>query len=135
VNDDFDRTISEASLGDLIEVRLTIKAPADLHYLVVEDPLPAGTEAINTSLATTSLVDQQAAESASDDRGAFTHTELRDEKAVLFATYLRRGTYHYSYLIRASLPGKYNVIPTHAQEMYFPEVFGRGSGNIFTISE
>jgi uncharacterized protein YfaS (alpha-2-macroglobulin family) len=134
LNDDSGQPISEAKLGDVIEVRLTLEAPNDLHYVLVEDPLPAGAEAINTSLATTSLVDQQEA-AAYDDRRFFSHTELRDEKAVLFATYLRRGTYRYTYLIRASLPGHYHVIPTHAEEMYFPEVFGRGDGSVFTITD
>ncbi len=134
LKDDSGRSITETRLGDVIEVRLTLEAPNDLHYLLVEDPLPAGTEAINTSLAITSLVDQQEA-AARDDRRFFSHTELRDEKAVLFATYLRRGTYRYTYLIRASLPGRYHVIPTHAEEMYFPEVFGRGEGSVFTITD
>ena len=65
----------------------------------------------------------------------FSHTELRDEKAVLFATYLPRGTYEYTYLIRASLPGEYNVIPTTAYQMYFPETFGRSDGGVFSITE
>jgi hypothetical protein len=26
------------------------------------------------------------------------------------------------------IPGESNVIPTHAKEMYFPEVFDRGDG-------
>lgn len=132
---DSNNTINEAVLGDLIEVRLTLEAPNDLHYLLVEDPLPAGAEAINTSLAITSLADQAEAAEPIDDRHYFTHTELRDEKAVLFATYLPRGTYHYTYLIRASLPGRYHVLPAHAEEMYFPEVFGRGAGSLFVIRE
>ena len=61
--------------------------------------------------------------------------ELRDEKAALFATYLPRGTYEYTYSIRASLPGEFRVIPTHAAQMYFPEVFGRGDGGLFRITE
>ena len=65
----------------------------------------------------------------------FSHTELRDEKAVLFATYLPRGTYEYTYLIRASLPGEYGVIPTTAYQMYFPETFGRSDGGVFTITK
>jgi hypothetical protein len=134
-NDDLAQPISEARLGDLIEVHLTIETPNDLHYVLVEDPLPAGAEAINTSLAITSLVEEEQAEAPYDDRGAFTHTELRDEKAVLFATYLPRGRYTYIYLIRASLPGLYHVIPPHAEEMYFPEVFGRGDGAVFGIEE
>ena len=34
-----------------------------------------------------------------------------------------------------SLPGEYRVIPTHAEEMYFPEVFGRGDGGLFRVTE
>jgi uncharacterized protein YfaS (alpha-2-macroglobulin family) len=58
---------------------------------------------------------------------------MRDEKLVLFATYLPRGTYEYTYLIRASVPGEFHTIPTMAYEMYFPEVFGRGDGGLFTV--
>lgn len=36
-----DQPISEAQVGDTIQVKLTIVAPTDLHYLVVESPLPA----------------------------------------------------------------------------------------------
>jgi len=43
------------------------------------------------------------------------------------------STSEYTYLIRASLAGEYRVIPTHAYEMYFPEVFGRSDGEVFTI--
>jgi len=60
---------------------------------------------------------------------------MHDEKAVLFATYLPEGTYEYTYLIRASLPGEYRVIPTNAYEMYFPEVSGRSDGALFKIAE
>ncbi|MFQ5434871.1 MAG: hypothetical protein ACE5FD_08340, partial [Anaerolineae bacterium] len=117
-------------------------APTDLHYVVLEDPIPAGTEGIDRSLQTTSVVGERP-ELGRTDRGNpygwgwwwFSHTELRDEKAVLFATFLPRGTYEYRYQIRASLPGEYRVIPTHAEEMYFPEVFGRGDGGVFTITE
>ncbi|NDJ60252.1 MAG: hypothetical protein GYB67_03955, partial [Chloroflexi bacterium] len=37
-----DTPITEAEIGDLITVRLTLTLPQDLHYFVLEDPLPAG---------------------------------------------------------------------------------------------
>jgi uncharacterized protein YfaS (alpha-2-macroglobulin family) len=52
---------------------------------------------------------------------------------VLSADYLPAGTYEYVYLVRASFPGTYHVIPPTAQEFYFPEVYGRGAGSIFTV--
>ena len=138
------RAITQAQVGDVMRVKLTIIAPNDLHYVVVEDPFPAGAEGVDQSLKTTSVVGEPPGLTCTD-RGSpwgdgygwwwFSHTELRDEKAVLFATYLPRGTYEYTYLIRASLPGEYGVIPTHAYEMYFPEVFGRSDGGIFTIED
>jgi len=114
-------------------------APQDLHYLVVEDPLPAGCEGLDTSLKTTSGAYEQPELDRQDSKVPywwyFTHSELRDEKVALFATYLGRGTYEYTYLMRASVPGHFLTMPTYAYEMYFPEVFGRGDGGTFTVSE
>lgn len=124
--------VMEAQVGDVIEVKLRIEAPTNLHYVLIEDPIPAGTEPIDTNLATSSLTEQ------SQQTGYnyyFSHTELRDEKAALFATYLPQGVHEYTYLVRATLPGDYRVIPTHAEEMYFPELFGRGAGGVFSVRE
>ena len=52
---------------------------------------------------------------------------------AVFATCLGRGTYKYTYLMRVSVAGDFNVPPAHAEEMYFPEVFGRSSGGLFTV--
>jgi hypothetical protein len=138
-DDEDEQAISEAKVGDIINVKITLIAPHDLHYVVVEDPIPAGTEGIDRSLNITSVVGERPELVRTDGPGWgwwwFSHTELRDEKAALFATYLPRGTYEYNYQIRASLAGEYRVIPTHAEEMYFPEVFGRGDGGVFTITE
>jgi uncharacterized protein YfaS (alpha-2-macroglobulin family) len=64
----------------------------------------------------------------------FSNIEMRDEKVVLYATYLPRGTYQFNYVIYPGLAGEYNVIPPTAQEFYFPEVYGRGDGLLFTIT-
>jgi uncharacterized protein YfaS (alpha-2-macroglobulin family) len=142
--------VREARLGDVIRVDLTIIAPNDLYYVVVEDPLPAGAEAIDTGLATTSLLAMDPTLSrtsrvVADGTGEsyypyywwwwrwYSRTELRDDKVVLFADYLPKGTYEYSYTMRATLPGDYHVIPTVASEFYFPEVFGRSDGRLLSI--
>jgi uncharacterized protein YfaS (alpha-2-macroglobulin family) len=53
---------------------------------------------------------------------------------VLFASFLSKGTYEYSYTVRATSPGQFNVIPTFANLDYFPEVFGRSDGALFTVN-
>jgi alpha-2-macroglobulin len=140
--------VTTAKIGDVIRVDLTIIAPHDLYYIVVEDPLPAGAEAIDTGLATTSMLaaspNLQPRYSEKGDMvypyywwwwNWYDRSELRDEKVVLFADYLYRGTYEYSYTMRATLPGEYKVIPTVANEFYFPEVFGRSDGRLLTITK
>ncbi len=140
--------ITQAKVGDVIQVKLTIIVPNDLYYVVVEDPLPAGCEGVDMSLKTTSVVGQapelRNLTAEEQDRWYrwygwgwwwFAHTEMRDEKVVLFADYLPRGTYEYTYLMRASVPGEFLVIPSLAYQMYFPEVFGRSDGGKFIVTQ
>jgi len=132
--------VTEAKLGDVIRVDLTIISPHDRYYVVVEDPLPAGGEAVDTGLATTSLLAMGPSLQRESSRywwwwHWYSRSEMRDEKVVLFADYLSAGTYEYSYTFRATLPGDYHVIPTTASEFYFPEVFGRSDGRLLTITQ
>ncbi len=136
--------IQEVRVGDVVRVRLTIIAPHDLYYVVVEDPLPAGGEAIDPHLATTSVLDRSPWLQRRPTKGWewfyrwwwnwYSRTEMRDEKVVLFADYLPKGTYEYTYTFRVTVPGEYRVIPTVASEMYFPEVFGRSDGRLLTVA-
>jgi uncharacterized protein YfaS (alpha-2-macroglobulin family) len=125
--------VREAKLGDVIRVDLTVVAPNDLYYVILEDPLPAGGEAIDTGLATTSLLDESPTFAHQAWWHWYTRSELRDEKVVLFADYVPKGAYEYSYTFRATLPGDYHVLPTVAREFYFPEVFGRSDGRLLSI--
>ncbi|MBI3941802.1 MAG: alpha-2-macroglobulin, partial [Chloroflexi bacterium] len=129
--------ITTAHVGEVVEVHLTVIAPNDLHYVTVEDPLPAGMEALDTSLKTTSSAVQGPTVQRTDRPQPYwyywVNSQLRDEKVVLFSTFLPRGAYEYTYQTRASVAGEFNVIPLHAAEMYFPEVFGSSAGTKFTI--
>ena len=132
--------ITNAQQGELILVRLTLVAPSSLHYVVVEDPLPAGLEAVDQSLnASPQAIAPQNYNWNDLYRNGwgwwyFDYTQLQDEKVVLSAEYLPAGTYVYTYLARASTPGTFRTIPPTAQEFYFPEVYGRGAGSLFTVN-
>ncbi len=146
--------VTQAKLGDVLRVELSIVAPHDLYYVAVEDPLPAGAEAVDTGLATTSQLapgaDLQRTQPSPPSEGPiasegpidpfwrwwnwYSRSELRDEKVALFADYLPKGSYLYSYTMRATLPGEFHVIPTTASEMYFPEVYGRGDGQLLRVT-
>jgi uncharacterized protein YfaS (alpha-2-macroglobulin family) len=141
LDDESGAAITEAHVGDVVQVRLTIIVPNSLHYVVIEDPIPAGTDAVNPDLETSQQVGTRPGlvEDSNDPLRYgwgwwwFSNIEFRDEKVNLYATYLPAGTYEYVYTIRAGLPGVYNVIPATGWEFYFPEVYGRSAGSTFTV--
>ncbi len=135
--DDSKNPITEIGRGELVRVRLTMVVPDALHYVVIDDPLPAGLEAVDASIMTDTQVPSIYTVQDYNERGwgwwYFDHIELRDEKVVLSSDYLPAGTYVYTYLARASTAGTFKVIPPTASEFYFPDVGGRGAGSVFTV--
>ena len=125
---------------DKLQVRLTLIVPHNLYYVYLEDPLPAGAEAIDASLLTSSRGDVRPGlvRNGWDFYWGwwyFGHTQLRDEKTVLFAETLPAGSYAYTYQIQATTAGQFHVMPSHASEFYFPEVWGHSNGQLFSITE
>lgn len=141
LGDDAADSIDAAAIGETLQVRLRLVASDTLRYVVIEDFFPAGAEAINPELAISSQLGTMPLGERVDPRETgwgwwfFDHIEFRDEKAVIYASYLPPGVYEYVYAIRPSVAGEYQVIPPVAKQLYFPEVYGRGEGILFTISE
>jgi alpha-2-macroglobulin len=143
--------VTNVAAGELVRVRLRVTVPVDRHFVVLDDPLPAGLEAVDLSLRTV----QPPGFSMPDDRGpfdahqtggwhygswdsgmwsVFDHRELRDDRVVYFATYLWTGTHTATYLARATTAGSFAMPPAHAEEMYNPAVNGRTGGGTFTVT-
>jgi uncharacterized protein YfaS (alpha-2-macroglobulin family) len=126
--------VGEVHVGDLVQVRLTVMAPTALRALVLEDPLPAGLEPIDTRLKTTSQATASAVQAAqAPGWQPWTHLDVRSDRVTLFANYVERGAFQYTYVARASLPGDYHVLPVNGREQYFPDVFARGDGQHLTV--
>jgi uncharacterized protein YfaS (alpha-2-macroglobulin family) len=135
--------VSSAQVGDIISVTVTIIAPTDLFHLLVEVPIPAGTEPIDPSLANTAgdfgipeLTQLPEGEEPAGWWQSWTpsYTDMRDDKVAVFATFLGAGTYEYTFTVRAAIPGEYRVLPAYAEQMYFPDVWGRTGGTTFTVT-
>lgn len=134
--------VNAVKLGDVVQVRLKLTVPEDMQYFAVEDLLPAGLEPIDTSLKTASAAAQGAelqpgASPIADDVPYwyyFGQTSIHDDRVALFASYLPRGTYTYTYMARATTPGVFQTLPATAYQMYAPEVFGRSAGALFTVT-
>jgi uncharacterized protein YfaS (alpha-2-macroglobulin family) len=132
--------ITQAKVGDAIRVSVTIVAYNDMNYVVVSDPIPAGTEAINPDLATTGSAGVAPSLGPADDPLAlgfgywyFGSADLRFDRTVLYAAHLPRSTYQFTYTLRADFAGQYHVLPTTGQQIYFPDVYGRSDAALLTI--
>ena len=66
-------------------------------------------------------------------RGGFDHVERHDDRVQLFATRLAEGLHEFSYVVRATTSGTFRAAPTHVEEMYEPEVFGRTPSAVVTV--
>jgi uncharacterized protein YfaS (alpha-2-macroglobulin family) len=143
--------------GELVRVRIRVTVPANREFVVIDDPLPAGLEAVDLSLRTSSALppfegaprrkdgysDEAMPAGAywqfgSWDGGWWTpweHREIRDDRVVYFARTLGKGSYLVSYVARATTAGTFVRPPTHVEEMYNPALHGRSDGGWFTVSQ
>jgi len=114
-------------LGELLVVNLKVVIPQARHFVVVEDPLPAGFVPVNLSFETESTELARKIEKRRKQPWwqGFRHREMYKEKILLFADYLSPGIHTYTYLVRAITPGTFHLPATKVEEMYTPEVFGR----------
>jgi uncharacterized protein YfaS (alpha-2-macroglobulin family) len=60
---------------------------------------------------------------------------MRDDRVEAFASLLWEGVHEYTYIARATTPGSFIVPPAKAEEMYFPETFGRSGSDKVLIAE
>ena len=106
--------------GTKILVRLTIMADDNYHYLMIEDPLPAGCEVLED-----------------DQKDSWNYWwanhEIRDEKMVFFVTHFKKGVKKLYYIMQTEIPGDYHVLPTLASCMYIPDVRGNAAENRLVI--
>ena len=127
--------IVSAVEGDLVRVRLRITVPAERHFVVVDDALPAGLEAVDLSLRTAAALPgpgatlpagaEEGEEDAADaedldarwwygswDAGWWSpwdHKELRDDRVVYVATML----------VKLCAYAKHGVMADYNQAMHF----------------
>ena len=123
--------------GDLVRVVIKVSTPLDRTNLAVDDPLPAGLEALNASLASTSQADVGEGDTAGGDgngASAYDRVEIGNGRVLFFANQFSAGEHVTSYIARATAPGTFVVAPTQAEDMYRPDVFGRNGTATIVIA-
>jgi alpha-2-macroglobulin len=101
-------------IGDTLAVHLAVNgSPA--KYLLIEDPIPAGTEFIDHEDSYNILAQPPAWEYW------YTRREFHDDRAALFATEFS-GRHESFYLLKVVNPGNFSISPAHVEPMYQPGI-------------
>jgi uncharacterized protein YfaS (alpha-2-macroglobulin family) len=133
----------QLSSDKTITAQLTVVLPHDMHYVMVEDYIPAGMEIMNRNLKTTEQANETTEVQVQfDDKDPFANgwgwwlfhePQIRDDSILFTADYLPAGTYVLTYTLVPLQEGAYRVLPAHAWESFFPEVQGTSAGAVFEI--
>ncbi len=104
-----------AAVGDILAVRLTVTG-SEWRYLMIEDPIPSGTEFIERDSV------YQLRNRPPWWEYWFTRRELHDDRLAIFQTYFAEGQRDYFYLLKVVNPGAFQVSPARVSPMYQPGV-------------
>jgi uncharacterized protein YfaS (alpha-2-macroglobulin family) len=128
-------TISE---GQLVKVELIVNMPENASFVIVEDHLPGGLEALNESLNSTTQdtinyeYDYYEEMFFWQDYG-YNYKEIHSDRVSFFITELKRGSKTFKYLARATMSGNFTALPAEAYAMYDEQTWGRSSSASTTI--
>jgi uncharacterized protein YfaS (alpha-2-macroglobulin family) len=110
------------SRGDVLRVHLDIDAQADMTWVVVNDPIPAGATLLGNGLGRDDAIATGGEQT--DDRGWLAYQERSFEAFRAYYRYLPKGHFVVEYTVRLNNPGSFGLPATHVEAMYAPEMFG-----------
>jgi hypothetical protein len=124
------------SVGDLMRVRLTVDAQADMTWVVLTDPVPSGSTIIGSGLGGQSSL-LVAARSGRPGRAAGQVVPVFEERSFEgWRGYWRqvpRGGFSAEYVVRLNQAGRFELPATRVEAMYAPEVFGERPNPAFEV--
>ena len=124
--------------GQLVQIRLTVDLPDQGSYIIIEDNLPGGLEALNEGLATTShIADAYNGPTYRWQELGYNYKEIFGDRVSFFVTEMDPRPLTISYYARATQAGSFTAMPTEVYAMYDATVWGRSASNqiIIELSE
>jgi uncharacterized protein YfaS (alpha-2-macroglobulin family) len=110
------------SRGDVMRVRLEIDAGADMAWVVVSDPLPAGAAHLGTGLGRDSAIATQGERREGSAWPAYEERAFDAWRS--YHEWLPRGRHVVEYTVRLNSAGRFGLPPARVEAMYAPESFG-----------
>jgi uncharacterized protein YfaS (alpha-2-macroglobulin family) len=110
------------SQGDIVRVRLELEAQADRTWVVVSDPIPAGSTILGAGLGRDSRLLTKEEERKGWVWPAFEERSFEAFRA--YYEYVPKGKWTVEYTIRLNQAGIFQLPTTRVEALYFPEMFG-----------
>ncbi|MBX3059536.1 MAG: hypothetical protein KF770_24055, partial [Anaerolineae bacterium] len=133
-----DKPLATITAGQLVKVQITVNLPENGSYLIIEDKLPGGLEALNEGLNTTSRIADEYWEYQTEEWGwqslGYNYKEIFGDRVSFFVTEMGKGQRTFTYFARATLPGAFTALPAEVSGMYTPLLWGRSASAQLTIS-
>jgi uncharacterized protein YfaS (alpha-2-macroglobulin family) len=109
--------------GETLLMRVRVKSPVAVPYVMIEVPLPSGAEVVSKDASDLQLVtgDENSKE-VQPSRWWWSHQDVLDDRIVFFVTNFPEGTCEFTTLLRMEMPGRYNINPAQMQGMYTNKV-------------
>jgi alpha-2-macroglobulin len=114
--------------GDVLDIGLEVIADHAVNHLVINDPLPAGLEAVDSQFQTTTAYFQPLQDSWEID-----YQTIYKDRISAYADRLEPGVYTLHYLVRAVTPGTFTWPGAKAHLQFAPEEFGRTSAATLVV--
>jgi hypothetical protein len=115
-------TAGRFTRGDILRVRLEITAAADMTWVAVTDPIPAGAAILGGGLGRDSRIATRGETASGGGQAAF--EERGAESYRGYYAYLPRGVTTLDYTVRLNNAGDFALPASRVEAMYAPEVFG-----------
>lgn len=108
--------------GDVLRVTLEVDASADMSWVVLSDPVPAGAAILGSGLGRDSAIASSGEQRAGSAWLAF--EERGFEVFRSYYEYVPKGSFKVEYTVRLNNVGDFALPPTRVEAMYAPEMFG-----------
>ncbi|HMT18313.1 MAG TPA: alpha-2-macroglobulin, partial [Ottowia sp.] len=110
------------SRGDVLRVTLDIAARADMTWVAITDPVPAGATILGSGLGRDSDIATQGERRSGQGWLAFEERGFEAFRA--YYEYLPKGKISLSYTVRLNNPGRFQLPPSRVEALYAPEMQG-----------
>ena len=120
--------------GDLVRVRLDIEASADMTWVAVNDPIPAGATILGSGLGRDSAIATAGQNAQATWWHQPTFVERGQDSYRAYWGYLGQGTVSVEYTLRLNNAGRFALPASRVEALYAPEVFGEMPNPPWTIA-